>query len=82
MPKREYYSSKDIQEILGVGKRKAYEILHMFDYHGKLFRDGKTMRVRIDYFNEWLDHKDGETRRAQIIEGMFSLPTCARDKTA
>ena len=64
-----YYDSNDIQTILKVGKRKANEILHMFEQRGELFRDGRTMRVRITYFNKWLDRKDGpEIRKARLNE--------------
>lgn len=82
MPKCEYYSSKDIQEILGVGKRKANEILHMFEQRGQLFRDGKTLRVRISYFEEWRDRIDGEAKRAQVIERRFGGVPQKRARTA
>lgn len=59
MPKCQYYSSKDIEEILGISKHKANEILHMFELQGKLFRSGKTIRVKIKYFDEWLRLQDG-----------------------
>jgi hypothetical protein len=66
--RRRYYDTKDVMEILKVGKRKANEIMHMFEERGQLFRDGKTMRVRIDYFEAWLDRKDGAERRHQVVE--------------
>lgn len=67
MQKCEYYSSKDIQEILGISKQKAYEILHMFEQKGQLFRVGRVMRVKIKYFEEWLSRIDGEAKRAEVI---------------
>lgn len=82
MPKCEYYSSKDIQEILGIGKRKANEILHMFEQRGQLFRDGKTLRVRITYFEEWRDRIDGDAKRTQIVERRFSGTSQKRARTA
>lgn len=82
MPKCEYYSSKDIQEILGIGKRKANEILHMFEQRGQLFRDGKTLRVRISYFEEWRDRIDGDAKRTQIVERRFSGTSRKRARTA
>lgn len=82
MPKCEYYSSKDIQEILGIGKRKANEILHMFEQRGQLFRDGKTLRVRISYFEEWRDRIDGDTKRTQIVERRLSSTSQKRARTA
>lgn len=66
-----YYSSQDIQTILNIGKRKANEILHMFEQRGELFRDGRTLRVRIDYFNNWLDRKDGPEVRQGILNKKF-----------
>ena len=56
-PKR-YYDAKDIMSILGVGKNTAYELLHMFEVRGKLFRIGKTIRVRQDLFDEWLINQE------------------------
>lgn len=66
-----YYNSQDIQTILNIGKRKANEILHMFEQRGELFRDGRTLRVRIDYFNKWLDRKDGPEVRKGILNKEF-----------
>ena len=51
---KKYYDAKDIMSILGVGKNTAYELMHMFEARGKLFRHGKTIRVRQDYFDKWL----------------------------
>lgn len=52
--KRRFYSTKDIMEILGISKSKANALMHMFEYQGKLFRDGRLMRVEIGIFEEWL----------------------------
>lgn len=54
-PKRRYYSTQDIMEILGISKSKANAIMHMFEYQGKLFRNGKLMRVEIGTFESWLE---------------------------
>lgn len=53
-PKQRYYSTRDIMEILGISKSKANAIMHMFEYQGKLFRDGRLMRVEIAVFEDWL----------------------------
>lgn len=58
-PKRRFYSAKDVQEILGIEKTKANQILNMFEYRGQLFRDGKVKRVRVEIFEAWLDEMDG-----------------------
>lgn len=52
--KRRYYSARDIMEILGISKSKANAIMHMFEYRGQLFRDGRLMRVEISVFENWL----------------------------
>ena len=51
---KRYYDAKDIMSILGIGRNTAYELLHMFEAKGKLFKVGKTIRVRQDYFDQWL----------------------------
>lgn len=45
--------------ILGVGRNTAYELLHMFEVNGKLFKVGKTIRVRQDCFDQWLMDQEG-----------------------
>lgn len=58
-PKKRYYSTKDIQEILGISRSKSIQIMHMFDKHGQLFRQSNTMRVEIAIFEEWCaEHTD------------------------
>jgi Helix-turn-helix domain len=49
-------TAEDIREILGVGRRKAYEIM---DENGfPLVSIGKKLkRVNRDDFFRWLDHK-------------------------
>ena len=53
-----YYTAEDIAVILNVGKNTSYEILHSFDARGQLFKLGKTLRVRQDYFEQWLREKE------------------------
>ncbi|TYS91946.1 helix-turn-helix domain-containing protein [Rossellomorea aquimaris] len=49
-------TAKDIQEILGVGKRKSYEIMEEKGF--PIVRlGGKLKRVNRDDFFEWLDCK-------------------------
>lgn len=52
-PKQRYYSTKDVQIILGVSRSKANQIMHMFDYRGQLFKNGSTLRVEIAVFEDW-----------------------------
>ena len=62
---KRYYNAKDIMSILGIGRNTAYEIMHMFEMHGKLFRVGKTIRVRQDCFDKWLLDQEGH----ELING-------------
>lgn len=71
MTEQMYYDSKDIQTILKVGKRKANEILHMFDQRGEMFKDGRTMRIRKTYFEAWLNRKDGPEKREAVLDKEF-----------
>ena len=66
-----YYDTKDIMDVLKVGKRKANEIMHMFDERGEMFRFGKTMRVRKTYFEAWLNRLDGPEKRRKILDREF-----------
>lgn len=58
-----YYCADDVARILGVGKNTSYEILHSFEARGQLFKFGKTLRVRVDYFNKWLEEHEKTVRR-------------------
>ena len=66
-----YYDTKDIMDVLKVGKRKANEIMHMFDQRGEMFRFGKTMRVRKMYFDAWLNRIDGPEVRKKVLDKEF-----------
>ena len=48
--------------ILGISKSKANAIMHMFEYQGKLFRDGRLLRVEIGAFEEWLEERLSSVR--------------------
>lgn len=56
-PKKRFYSTKDVMEILGISKSKANAIMHMFENQGKLLREGKLMRVEVSVFEKWLADK-------------------------
>lgn len=75
-----YYDTKDIMDVLKVGKRKANEIMHMFEQRGEMFRDGKTMRVRISYFEDWLNSKDGPGVRKAVLDRQFQRTRTRRRK--
>ena len=51
--KQRYYSTRDIQMILGISRTKANQIMHEFEREGKLFRHENTMRIKIDDFEDW-----------------------------
>lgn len=44
---------KHIQEILGIGKRRAYELMDLKDF--PLIKLGRTKRVQRDQFFKWLE---------------------------
>lgn len=50
-----FYSTTDIMVMLGVGRTKATEIMHMFEQRGQILRDGKMMRVAIPVFEQWVN---------------------------
>lgn len=58
--KRRFYSTQDVMEILGISKSKANQLMHMFEFRGQLFRDGRVMRVRIKDFEQWLKERESE----------------------
>ena len=54
---KRYYSTADVQTILGVGRTKANEIMHMFEKRGQLFRHENTLRVEIKVFEDWVKQR-------------------------
>jgi excisionase family DNA binding protein len=46
---------KDIQEILGIGKRVAYELMERTDF--PMVRIGRLKRVNRDAFFEWIEQQ-------------------------
>lgn len=54
-PKRRYYSTRDVQTILGVSRSKAIQIMHHFEKRGLLLRFENTMRVSVDVFEAWCE---------------------------
>ena len=55
---KKYYSTKDVETILGVSRTTANQIMHCFEHQGQLFRWGNTLRVEIKVFDEWVQqHK-------------------------
>lgn len=55
---KKYYTAKDIMVQLDVGKNTAYNILHAFEPRGQLFRYKRTLRVRTDHFEKWLNEQE------------------------
>lgn len=52
-----YYGTREIQAILGIGKQKANELMHMFEERGQLYRVGKLLKVKTKVFNDWMDYE-------------------------
>lgn len=59
MKRREDYplilTVKDVMEILGIGKRVAYELMDRKDF--PTVRIGKLKRVNRDLFFSWIDQQ-------------------------
>ena len=51
--KPKYYSTLDIQTILGISRTSANNLMHMFDGRGQMLRFENTMRVKIKDFEAW-----------------------------
>ncbi|MEK8206476.1 helix-turn-helix domain-containing protein [Paenibacillus sp. FSL L8-0696] len=45
-------TAKEIQQILGIGKRQTYELLNSGQFH--IVRVGKMIKVSKDVFLKWL----------------------------
>ena len=48
------YSVEEIRQILGISRRKAYELCNSNAF--KVIRVGRTLRISKASFDFWLDH--------------------------
>ena len=53
----QYYGTREIRAVLGIGKQKANEIMHMFEERGQLFRIGRLMKIKESTFLDWLTYE-------------------------
>lgn len=44
---------KDIQQILRIGRRQAYELIHSKQFHS--VKIGKSIKISKQVFTEWLN---------------------------
>ena len=49
-----YLGTRDLVDILGVGRTRATEIMHMFEDRGQLFRTGKLLKVKASDLDKWM----------------------------
>lgn len=57
MKQAKFLSGKDISERLNIGRTHANEILHIFGQRGQLYRFQRSLRVREDVFNAWIEEE-------------------------
>ncbi len=50
------YSVVEIQQILGIGRQKAYELCNSNTF--RIIRVGRIIRVSKAAFDDWLDNND------------------------
>lgn len=62
----QYYSRKDICEMLSISKTQGLQIMHMFEHQGKAFRHGKLLRVSAQDFEKWIAENTG--RNGKCVE--------------
>ena len=53
----QYYGTREIRAILGIGKTKANELMHMFELRGQAYKVGKLYKVKEKVFNDWLNYE-------------------------
>ena len=53
----DFYGTREIRAILGIGKEKALEIMHGFEYRGQCHRIGRLMKVRKSVFEHWVEQQ-------------------------
>ena len=54
MTEKRCYTVKEIQEILGISRKKAYELCHSDCF--RVIHIGQTLRISKVSFDNWLDN--------------------------
>ena len=49
-----FYSTRDLMSILSISRTKALEYMYQFEANGLVFRDGKTIRVDANAFDNYI----------------------------
>ncbi len=62
------YSVAEVQAILGISRRKAYELCNSGEF--KIIRIGRTLRVSKYSFDYWLDHFEDNGDNGGIENGI------------
>ena len=52
-----YYGTREFRAVLGIGKTKANELMHMFEERGLMYRVGRLMVVKAKVFEDWLEYE-------------------------
>ena len=58
MPEKRVYSVAEIQDILGIGRNSAYEVIKNGKF--RVVRIGNQIRISKKSFDEWLDKMSEE----------------------
>lgn len=53
----QFYGTREIRAMLGVGKTKANEIMHMFEGRGLTYMIGNRYKVKAKVFEDWLEYE-------------------------
>lgn len=68
---KEFLRAEDLQNMLGIGRTRALDIMHMFIQNGSAFVYGRVYRVRAEIFHAW--HSPQEElkpiRQFRVIKG-------------
>ena len=59
MSEKRCYTVKELQEILGVSRKKAYELCHSGAF--KVVYIGRSIRISKSSFDAWLDSEFSNT---------------------
>lgn len=55
--KVQYYGTREIRAILGIGKTKANELIHLFEERGLVYRVGRMKKVKASTFNDYMEYE-------------------------
>ena len=52
----QFYGTRELRAVLGIGKTKANDIMHEFKARGQAYMIGNRYKVKVTDFEKWMQY--------------------------